>query len=174
MPTSVAIDPAKLIEAARDLANHQGGRGRPRPVFLRRATSSAYYALFHCIGREAAGHLLPNGSGQEKLALARSFDHRALKDMCEWIAARRGQPPRHAKVLIQGLQGTDIGDVAAAFCDLQEARHAADYDHLTPVAKTATLGHIQDAEEALRKLAAASERQRETFFALVSLRTGIR
>lgn len=174
MATAVAIDPDKLIEAAKDFANHQGGRGRPRPAWLRKATSAAYYALFHCIGRQAAEHLLPSGTRQEQLNLARSFDHRALKETCEWIAGRRGNPPRHVGPLIQTLRRPPIDGVAAVFCDLQEARHRADYDHLSTFSKAATLGHIQDAELAMSSLAAVQPHDREAFFALLSLRTTLR
>jgi hypothetical protein len=173
--SAVEIDPAKLAEAARAFANHQGGAGRPRPIWLRRGVSSAYYALFRSIGKAAAAHLLPNGSREQQLQLARSFDHYALKEMCEWIAKRKGKkPPQQAKELIQSLAGTVIDDVASAFCDLQEARHSADYDHLAPFSKASTLGYIQDAETAILNLAAAPAEQREAFFSLLALRTKLR
>jgi hypothetical protein len=97
-----------------------------------------------------------------------------MKEMCEWIAGRRGQPPQHARPLVQALAGTDIADVAAAFCDLLEARHRADYDHLAAFSKAAVLGYVQDAEQAIVKLDSAPAPQRDAFFSLVALRTGIR
>src|SRR5712691_9972759 len=118
MPRAVPIDPAKLLEAAWDFANHQTAAGRPRPVWLRRAISSAYYALFHSIAMQAAEHLFPDGTRQEQLKLARSFDHRPLKDVCEWIARRSTAPP-HARLVVESLQDTEIEDVADAFVDLQ-------------------------------------------------------
>src|SRR5712691_13061175 len=129
MPRAVPIDPAKLLEAAWDFANHQTAAGRPRPVWLRRAISSAYYALFHSIALQAAAHLLSAGTRPEQLRLARSFDHRPMKDACEWIARRSTAPP-HARLLVASLQDTEIEDVADTFIDLQQARHDADYDHL--------------------------------------------
>lgn len=45
--------------------------------------------------------------------------------------SRRGNLPQHARDLIQSLRGTAI-EGAAVFCDLQEARHRADYAHLRP------------------------------------------
>lgn len=175
MPTAVPIDPAKLIEAAREHANHHGGAGRPRPIWLRRAVSSAYYALFHYLGRHAARHLLPGARPEEQLRLARSFNHRAIKDVCEWIAGRRGANiPQHSRRLVQSLQGTSLVGVADVFCDLQEARHSADYDHLAPFPKAAALGYIQDAERAMQTLDAQSDRDRQAFFSLVSLQTKLR
>jgi hypothetical protein len=70
VPQAVPIDPLKLIEAGRDFANHSRGKGRPRPVWLRRAVSTAYYALFHRLCCDAAEHLLPKGSEQQKLQQA--------------------------------------------------------------------------------------------------------
>jgi hypothetical protein len=123
---------------------------------------------------QAAQHLLPSAPRQDQLRLARFFDHRALKESCEWIAGRRGNPPTHARDLIRNLQGTAIADVAAAFCDLQEARHQADYDHLASFSKAATLLYIQDAQQAISKLTTAIPSEREAFFALVALRTSLR
>ena len=160
----------KLIEAARDFADHQGGAGRPRPIWLRRAASSAYYALFHHIAARAAHHLLPSGTPTDYLRIARSFDHRAIRDVCEWIAGR-GRAPTHAQRLVMILRNTLIDDVANAFIDLQEQRHAADYDHFTPFPKASVLAAVQDAETAMQKLDNASPLEREVFLSLLSLRT---
>ncbi len=173
MPKPVPIDPAKLLEAARQFAEHQSAPGRPRPIWLRRAVSSAYYALYHTLCREAAAHLLPNAPPADRFRLARSFTHQALRDTCEWIAGR-GKLPQHAGTLIEGLRDTAIGDVAAAFLDLQEARHAADYDHLEAFPKATVLQHIEGAEQAIATLAGAHSEDRQTFFALLALKTQLR
>jgi hypothetical protein len=173
MPQAVPIDPAKLLEAARDFADHQTAQGRPRPVWLRRAISSAYYALFHSISIAASEHLLPDGTRGERLELARSFDHRPLKDVCDWIARRSTAPP-HARRLVESLRDTGIEDLAAAFIDLQKARHDADYDHLAVVRKATAFAAILDAAEAIDGLDAASRHDRQAFFALAALRTTLR
>lgn len=118
MPRAVPIDPQKLLEAARDFANQTGGKGRPRPVWLRRAVSSAYYALFHDLTRQAAVHLLPRDSSQHQLRVARTFRHQNMKEMCEQVAGRHGKPNRHMKPLVQSLAGTPTARVADSFCDL--------------------------------------------------------
>jgi hypothetical protein len=64
--------------------------------------------------------------------------------------------------------------VAAVFCDLQEARHSADYDHLVPMPKAAVLGYIQDAERAMQTLDGQSDRDRQAFFSLIALNTRLR
>ncbi len=140
MPRAVPIDPQKLLEAARDFANQTGGKGRPRPVWLRRAVSSAYYALFHDLTRQAAVHLLPHDSPQHQLGVARTFRHQNMKEVCEQVAGRHGKPNRYVQPLVQSLASTPTARVADCFCDLQEvARHRADYDHLALFSKAVAL-----------------------------------
>ena len=171
MTKAVPIDPLKLIEAARDLADHQSGQGRPRPVHLRRAVSTAYYALFHRISRDAAEQLLPGGSKLDQLKLARTFGHKALKDNCAQIAGRQGKTHKHVKTLIEGLRSTPIEGVAASFCDLQEARHRADYDHLAPISKPMAIGHIEDARKAIQTLEETPVADRRALFAVLAIGT---
>ncbi|HLH64644.1 MAG TPA: hypothetical protein VKV27_02995 [Solirubrobacteraceae bacterium] len=160
MRTTVAIDPTKLLEAAREFAEHQERAGRPRPIWLRRAVSTAHYAVFRAICRQAAAHLVPHAPLEDQLRLARSFTHQTLKETCEWIAGRRGNQPQHARTLVAGLRSTAVAGVAAAFCDLQEARHAADYDHLAPFPKATVLEHVAGADRAIAALTSAGAAQR--------------
>lgn len=171
MTQAVPIDPEKLIKAAKEFAEHQGGQGRPRPVLLRQAVSAAYYALFHRLSRDAAKHLLPEGSSEDQLRLARTFGHKALKDTCAQIAGRQGKIHKHIKSLIEALRATSIEGVAASFCDLQEARHRADYDHLAPISKPLAIGHIEDARKAIATLEAVDEADRQAFFAVLAMGT---
>jgi hypothetical protein len=60
--------------------------------------------------------------------------------------------------------------MAGIFCDLQEARHSADYDHLALFPKGDVVEYVRNAEAAIRNLTAAPAAQRQAFFALVSLR----
>lgn len=169
MTQAVPIDPGKLLKAARDLAEHSPGAGRPRPIFLRRAVSTAYYALFHRLSRDAGAHLLPKGDQEDQLKLARTFGHNGLKKTCSQIAGRQGGIHPHVKVLVAGLKGTPIADVAASFCDLQEARHAADYDHLASISKPAALAQVEDAKKAIETLEGANDADRQAFFSLLAM-----
>lgn len=169
MAQAVPIDPAKLVNAARDFADHSPGAGRPRPILLRRAVSTAYYALFHRLSRDAATHLLPNGAPEDQLRLARTFGHHGLKKTCGQIAGRQGGIHPHVKTLVASLKSTGIADVAASFCDLQEARHAADYDHLAPISKPAAMAHVEDAKKAIETLEGANDADRQAFFSLLAM-----
>jgi hypothetical protein len=169
MSTAVPIDPLKLLEAAQRQAGTNRGRGRPSPVQLRSAVSNAYYALFHALSRRAAEHLFRRGTRQQKLRLARTFGHRDLKVACSWVAGREKRVPQHVRSIVDFLKGSPIEGIAASFCDLQEARHQADYDHLMPFSKATTLAHIADSRTAIDALDKANERQRQAFFALLAL-----
>jgi hypothetical protein len=73
--------------------------------------------------------------------------------------------------LIDSLASTPIADLAASFCDLQEARHRADYDHLASFSKAVAFAHIEDAEKAMETLNCASPREREALFAVLAVST---
>ena len=95
---------------------------------VRRAVSSAYYALFHLLIRDA---VLNWKHADQHARLARSFDHKRMKDASMAILKEMGNIP------IQSTAGADaeqqaarfrLSTVAQAFVDLQQARHKADYD----------------------------------------------
>ena len=109
-----------------------------------------------------------------QLQVARSFSHAAMKEACEWISGRRGRPPEDIKPLVDLRRPTAIADAAAALCDLQEARHKANYDSLTSFSKASALASVQDADAAVQKIDAADDEHREAFYAVIALRTAIR
>ena len=94
---------------------------------VRRTVSSAYYALFHLLIRDA---VLNWKHADQHARLARSFDHKRMKDASTAILKEMGNIP------IQSTAGADaeqaarfrLSTVAQAFVDLQQARHKADYD----------------------------------------------
>lgn len=106
----------ELIGVARLLAT--GSQGRPRQVYLRRAVSSAYYALFHGLAQCCADQLVGSGkSGTEAWRRTyRALDHGFGKGALIEASAR--------------LDNQDLDLFAGAFAFLQSARHEADYDPL--------------------------------------------
>lgn len=171
MTRPVAIDPAKLVDAADALVDHHIGRaGRPRAVYLRRAVSTAYYGLYHCVCLEAARTLIPSAPPTQQMFLARAFGHREVKTCCEWIAGRRGGTHRYVVPLVRALKQSEFVDVADSFCDLQEARHQADYDHLASFSKATANSLVAEARFAIAAIESASADEREAFFALLAIR----
>jgi hypothetical protein len=65
---------ADLLEQAYHLANLESGE--PKQASLRRAVSTAYYALFHLLIDEAVGNW---GVARQRSILARTFDHGKMK-----------------------------------------------------------------------------------------------
>jgi len=173
MPSAVPIDPDKLIEAAREFANHHVAQGRPKPIWLRRAASSAYYALFHSVVLTSCERLVGSASVEDQLRLTRSFSHQAVSGVCDAIVSGRGLP-EHALPLAVSLTGTPIEGVASAFQSLRVQRHQADYDHLATFSKEGVLAAIADAERGIQQLRTAQIRDQEIFASLLSLKSTIR
>jgi hypothetical protein len=67
-----------LLEQAYHLANMDVGE--PKQASLRRAVSTAYYALFHLLIDEAVGNWTVV---RQRSILARTFDHGKMKKVCE-------------------------------------------------------------------------------------------
>lgn len=108
---------ADLLIIARSLAEHD--RGRPKHASLRRAVSSAYYAVFHSVAERCAGTLITHsgeGSDWETYALVyRTLDHATAKRVFQQEPNRR-------------LFGPEVIRIGAIFVRLQDARITADYD----------------------------------------------
>ena len=106
-------------------------RGAIRQVDIRRSISNAYYALFHALLTGAADEFVGrNKRASVEYALAyRSIDHRALRDLCAEVA-KPTLPARFRRYEPDGSFGADLKAFAAAFGELQQSRHEADYDPL--------------------------------------------
>lgn len=174
MPTAVSIRPRALLQQARELAEHQTGAGRPRPEWLRRAVSTAYYAVFHDVALRVSRHLLPQGSQADRRRLCRSIGHRELREVCESVKKPKGRA--HYRPIIERLhQDQQLARLAESIADLQEQRHQADYDHLEPFSKERVLLALEVAETALNDLDALQDHASpHEFFALIALQTKLR
>jgi len=121
------LDPADLLAVARLLLTP--GVLPPSDAQLRRAVSTAYYALFHRILQAAASRFM--GANKESSAgytlIYRSFDHRTMRTVCEGLdtSTLRDSLKRH---LVRNAVSQDMRDFANTFSVLQDARHLADYD----------------------------------------------
>ena len=97
-------------------AHHLASRGgkRPRQSSLRRAVSTAYYALFHLL---IADFVLNWKTKDQRARLGRMFDHRKMSQAAFKFKGGTPSPlEAHLKTVI------------AAFAQLQEDRYTADYD----------------------------------------------
>ena len=139
-----------LLEQAEHLAGRDAGR--PKQASLRRAVSTAYYALFHLLIREATAALVSDPRLRQ--LVPRAFVHKDMKDACQQFV---GNLPAH---LIGAIAVPPVPDdlriVAQAFMDLQQARHEADYN----VAQTFNRPDTRDHLDTVRKAFEAWERVR--------------
>jgi len=114
---------------ARDLIFRGPGHSAALPeVDLRRALSPAYYGLFHTL-TTAGSMLFSAGEDALRFQAARAFSHTAMRKVCDAYvrSPQRPFPPALQHLCPQPPDPRLIG-IAAAFADLQDGRHAADYD----------------------------------------------
>jgi uncharacterized protein (UPF0332 family) len=110
-----------LLQQADHLVTYEGLN--PSQANLRRAVSTAYYALFHLLVEAAA--LRWSGSPEARTGVERGFQHGAMKSISiqfrkqTWRDWHGNQQPVPSA----------IQKIASAFVDLQEERHMADYDN---------------------------------------------
>lgn len=125
---------------------------KPRQANLRRALSTAYYALFHYLVDEVCCVQLgsQNAQREHRYALARAFVHTSMKEACASFA---GGTLKDA--IIKGLPRdangnypipSEIRNIARTFVELQEKRHLADYDLSETFRKVEVLRLIEQAE----------------------------
>jgi len=117
--------PEHLLEQARHLAQRE--RTRPRQASLRRAVSTAYYALFHFLIRETLRQIGPNLSDDNYNRAYRWFDHGNMSRVARIFSQEMVRISNSKDVLVQS-DSRAIKFVALSFAELQELRHSADYD----------------------------------------------
>jgi uncharacterized protein (UPF0332 family) len=110
-----------LLRQADHLATYEGLN--PSQASLRRAVSTAYYALFHLLVEAAA--LRWNGSLEAQTGMERGFRHGSMNSVSTQFQKQTWRDWHGTQQLIP----SEIRKIASAFVDLQDERHAADYDN---------------------------------------------
>ena len=130
---------------------------KPKQVNLRRAISSAYYAVFHYLIDESCRIQFGASHAQTpyRNVLARAFAHNVMKAAC---AGFSGGTLKTA--VIKGLPRDPGGnypiqdaiqEIAAAFAEMQEKRNLADYDRSERFKRSDVFMLIEDARKAVSK-----------------------
>ena len=169
-----AIEPEWLLRLAREIAGEGAGPGQPRTTNLRRATSDAYYALFHAIALAVANETLPNASATEQHALSRYVSHTAVQKASRWVS---GAPaPLHLEAIVNRLRASQaLSAVASAFETLHEQREPADYDHDADFTRHGTLAQVRHAQQAVATIrAGAADDDFRALYGLITLQTSTR
>lgn len=147
-----------LIRVALDLLD--AAERRRSSAHLRRALSTAYYAMFHSLARVSADRLIGRST--------------AFPDHAAWLHVYRALQHRHAKT--QCLRSAEIAArpehierFAARFATLQRLRHRADYDPAAVFEYAAARQTVQMAAESIRLFEGASRTEQTAFAAWVLL-----
>ena len=154
---------ADLVLIARKLATGVIGstKGRPREAELRRAVSTAYYALFHTLARSSADLLVARTKEyQSQLAWQqayRALDHEETRKRCLNTKRMAGFPPA-------------IRDFADAFVAFQQLRHLADYDPLAKFSRSMVRQWIEEVDNTISGFNSVERSHRKAFAAYLLFR----
>jgi hypothetical protein len=140
--------------------------GRPRQADLRRAISSAYYGVFHSTLTATADEFV--GAGQratsQYVLVYRSVDHRALSDLC---TKAKKLPPEWSRYAPPGGFSPELRAFASAVIELQQKRHAADYDPSSRFKTSDASVAVGIARDALTRWRQAAVAERRAFLRLL-------
>lgn len=151
-----------LIDTARILAGDSSTRqrrGRPRQAMLKRAISTAYYAMFHALchsnANVVAGQSTDTQTRDSWTRTYRSLDH---------------GPARQRMSQATGTMEPAVQRFAAVFAQLQQQRRLADYDPHSIYSRNQVFTLISAAETATEDLLNATPAVRRPLATLVLLR----
>ena len=151
-----------LIDAARVLAGDSDtgrSQGRPRQAMLRRAVSTAYYAMFHALCNSNA-NLVAGLSADPPTREAWTRTYRSLDH----------GPARNRLAGARMFQGPAVQEFVSAFALLQEQRQNADYDPHSSYLRGQVVTLIDLAESATEGLMTTAAAVRRPLAAVVLLR----
>ena len=151
--------PRELIRTARRLIESPG-RGQPRQSDLKRAVSTAYYALFHALCLICANGFIgtkpADRSNPAWRQTYRSVAHGLAKSRCTKSDTIRLFP-------------SQIRNFADEFVKMQRKRHEADYDPLSRFKLSDVVVAIDAAELAIQQLNDCPMKDRRAFAAWVTM-----
>jgi hypothetical protein len=130
--------PEELLEQANFLLTLT-----PNQANLRRAVSTAYYALFHLLIRAT---VMNWSEPLHQARISRIFEHDRMKKVSGVTIKRVAAviDPGHPNS-IEAISRVELAKVAEAFVRLQQARHDADYDLEEPLAQADANTHVKQA-----------------------------
>ena len=159
-PRRRELNSLNLIETALDLATLTPRRAGQAEANFRRALSTAYYAMFHCLANDAANLFIGKKRSPAWHRVQRAPEHGKIRAACEKkkSMAGFGFPP-------------EIHYFAKKFVKLQEMRQRADYalddNPEDPYYETRVLALITTADIAIKKFEQANVQHRRDFVAHV-------
>ena len=126
----------ELLEDAHHLADH--GAATQRKSCMRRAISTAYYAVFHLFVEDFVEHWeYPD----QRARLGRMFNHGPMRNAAFAPNDKRNPTPLEQELI----------DVVTAFAQLQKDRQRADYDSGWNLVETDVRNSVTLAEDVFTK-----------------------
>lgn len=161
------IEARKLLTIAKLLVGERR-KGAPNQASLRRAVSTAYYALFHALVGMATDQLVgPSKRNTPRYTTVyRAFQHRVMREGCEAID-RPTLGAKASRALGVNVVQPDLRQVASAFVTLQQRRHWADYAPTGTLSRSDALDLVGQAELAIDQLKSAEAEQRANWLAFL-------
>ena len=141
-----------LMATVRDLAELDPRRSAQ--ANLRRAVSTAYFAVFHSLACNAANLLIGGHRGEAWHQVYRALEHGSARSAC-----------RNKDALQKFPHGIRV--FAETFVALQDMRHRADYALDALFDKLGTLNAIDEAENSIREFEQVHNQDRRGFVAHV-------
>ncbi|MFW6027795.1 MAG: hypothetical protein ACOC91_03215 [bacterium] len=153
----------EFLETARALAGT--ARRKPRQAELRRAVSTAYYAMFHALCEMCANALngtrSPDRCERAWVQTYRALEHNLAAEACGRCV--RGSSKGNNYKLPKPVR-----DFAAYFVSMQEHRYRADYSpSAVNYKRDQVVGLIDGAEKAIKRLRTTPRKHKAAFAALL-------
>ncbi|GAB1817742.1 hypothetical protein [Herbidospora sp. RD11066] len=163
----------EYLRLAGQMAGRATGTGRLQTAHLRRATSTAYYAVFHELVGQGVRRVAGKGGDDHRHTVSRWYAHGNFRQTSRWveaIGAKKSAPEVVTRLLsVNGRVDPDLALLSESFGKLQQLRHAADYDPDYDAVRAETLEHVADAKttiEAIRRLDLANVHAFDMFLLL--------
>lgn len=161
------LNPDHLLDQADRLLVSPSG-GAPRQADLRRAISTAYYALFHAIALAAADEFIGRSMRRTPIyaLVYRRIDHQTIRKVCDSLR-NANQRAKYMQYMPNDVLAAELSEVATAVVELQEKRHSADYDPLFSVKVSDALVFVRQGRDALASLREISPGERKAFLSML-------
>ena len=147
------IEPSELLDTCRKLVP-QSADPPPTQADLRRAISTAYYAVFHTLAASNAELI----AGQPQSSISTYAWERVYRRL------DHGRAQNNLRAVLN-LLSPPGAFFARTFIELQGMRQEADYDPNFSITRTRTLNTIAEAETAIRNFAQLTQEERRLLVA---------
>lgn len=119
---------------------------------IRRAISTAYYAVFHLLAAEVAAQVSPDSPIGLRERTQRALDHMQMVKVAKAFSLEGATKVKDLPddITLPNPVSRELALIGSRFRRLQDERHAADYDVSRHFDPTDALNQVQEAQEAFK------------------------